>query len=526
MSNRQDYINRYSGAAMEQMKRYGIPASVILAQGIIESANGQSELSRLGNNHFGIKATRQWLDAGGSYRVYTDDRPNEKFCTYPSVADSYEHHSRFLKENSRYEALFRLSPDDYRGWADGLQAAHYASSPTYAETLRAVIEANGLDGYDRQVMEEMQGREFGVATNPLQPGEKNRPGSRDEVAPHYSFPLDSREFLLVTSPFGMRKDPMDQSKQQMHKGIDLRADHARVLATEDDGRVVAVCNDAGAAGGRSVTVEYDRGNGSRVQVLYSHLDSIAVKVGDCVSAGQELGISGNTGARTTGPHLHFGISQISADGQKRDIDPVSYLADIAVKGGISQQVLHNGGNVLDKYMCREERPVSQAHDHGADNPMDPSDWMRKLLSSEDAGAALGGDPLLDMIVSVFSTLMALALQIDSRGQEDKMQAVTDAALSRRMDLSGLVPGAGECVLSWSGEGSAQLSMTVGDRKVTHALTEGELRRLSSILDDPDRTDADKRQRIAAMTSQIIIRDRVADNYEQQVGQLQGQGLQR
>ena len=96
MSKNQEYASKYAEFAMLQMRRYGIPASVILAQGILESSNGQSELARKGNNHFGIKATSAWLEDGGGYLVYTDDRPNEKFCRYDSVGDSYEHHSRFL----------------------------------------------------------------------------------------------------------------------------------------------------------------------------------------------------------------------------------------------------------------------------------------------------------------------------------------------------------------------------------------------------------------------------------------------
>ena len=113
MSKASDYVDKYAEAAMEQMRRYGIPASVTLAQGILESASGQSELSRKGNNHFGIKATKTWLEGGGRYLVYTDDKPNEKFCQYASVADSYEHHSLFLRGNKRYANLFELSPDDY-----------------------------------------------------------------------------------------------------------------------------------------------------------------------------------------------------------------------------------------------------------------------------------------------------------------------------------------------------------------------------------------------------------------------------
>ena len=110
MSRNQEYVEQYAEYAMEQMRRYGIPASVTLAQGICESASGQSELSRKGNNHFGIKATSGWVQNGGKYLVYTDDRPNEKFCQYASVGDSYEHHSQFLKGNKRYSSLFKLSP--------------------------------------------------------------------------------------------------------------------------------------------------------------------------------------------------------------------------------------------------------------------------------------------------------------------------------------------------------------------------------------------------------------------------------
>lgn len=114
MSKNKDYAETYAEYAMEQMRRYGIPASVTLAQGIIESSNGQSQLARNENNHFGIKATQSWIAGGGKYGLYTDDKPNEKFCSYGSVSNSYEHHSQFLKNNQRYAGCFKLSPDDYR----------------------------------------------------------------------------------------------------------------------------------------------------------------------------------------------------------------------------------------------------------------------------------------------------------------------------------------------------------------------------------------------------------------------------
>ena len=100
MSKNKEYAEKHAAFAMEQMRRYGIPASVILAQGILESSNGQSQLARKENNHFGIKATNTWRADGGKYGLYTDDKPNEKFCSYDNVGESYEHHSRFLKEKN------------------------------------------------------------------------------------------------------------------------------------------------------------------------------------------------------------------------------------------------------------------------------------------------------------------------------------------------------------------------------------------------------------------------------------------
>ena len=98
-----------------------------------------------------IKATSGWVQNGGKYLVYTDDRPNEKFCQYASVGDSYEHHSQFLKGNKRYSSLFKLSPDDYKGWTNGLQNSDYASNKKYASSLQSITEKNNLQKYDQMV---------------------------------------------------------------------------------------------------------------------------------------------------------------------------------------------------------------------------------------------------------------------------------------------------------------------------------------------------------------------------------------
>lgn len=335
MANKnQQYAEQYADYAMEQMRRYGIPASVTLAQGILESSNGQSELARKENNHFGIKATPEWIAEGGRYGLYSDDKPNEKFCSYDNAGDSYEHHSRFLKENSRYSRCFTLSPDDYKGWTQEIERAGYATGVGYAESLQKIIERNGLQEYDRQVMQEMktQGKQFGAENNPL----RNSGHTRD-----YSFPVERKEFLLVTSPFGVKEETQNGT-QRMHTGIDIRCNSDGVLATERDGKVIAV-------NGKSVTVEYERKDGSKVQCTYMNLAEVSVKAGDTVQAGQRLGTTGRTGKQTSGEHLHFGVKYIYADGTQREVDPAAYLAEIAQKGAIKQQVLHNGNDLLAKY---------------------------------------------------------------------------------------------------------------------------------------------------------------------------------
>ncbi|MGN1354337.1 MAG: glucosaminidase domain-containing protein [Alloprevotella sp.] len=139
------YIDRYHTMAVEQMHRHGIPASITLAQGLLESGAGQSRLAREANNHFGIKADSRWT---GRYLVMADDRPDDRFRVYRNVAESYEDHSLFLCSSRRYAGLFSLSPTDYRGWARGLKAAGYATNPRYAESLISIIERYSLHRYD------------------------------------------------------------------------------------------------------------------------------------------------------------------------------------------------------------------------------------------------------------------------------------------------------------------------------------------------------------------------------------------
>lgn len=144
---RTDYIATYAALAVEEMKRTGVPASITLAQGLLESDNGNSRLAREGNNHFGIKCHSDW---NGKRIYHDDDRRNECFRSYSSVRESYRDHSDFLVRGSRYDFLFELKCTDYKGWSRGLRKAGYATNKDYANLLIRIIEDNQLYLYDKK----------------------------------------------------------------------------------------------------------------------------------------------------------------------------------------------------------------------------------------------------------------------------------------------------------------------------------------------------------------------------------------
>ena len=141
----QEYINIYKDIAVAEMKRSGIPASVTLAQGILETESGNSDLVKRSNNHFGIKCKSTWT---GETVTHTDDAPDECFRKYKQPADSYKDHSDYLRSAPRYASLFQLEPGDYKGWAYGLKRAGYATNPKYPQILITNIERYNLQQYD------------------------------------------------------------------------------------------------------------------------------------------------------------------------------------------------------------------------------------------------------------------------------------------------------------------------------------------------------------------------------------------
>lgn len=529
-TSRQQYIDQYAEYAMEQMRRYGIPASVTLAQGIIESANGKSTLAETANNHFGVKGT-----FNGAYVVANDDKPNEKFKKYDNVGQSYEDHSKVLMASRYQKYVSSLSPYDYKGWAAGIKKGGYATDSNYVSTIVGVIEGNNLQKYDQMVMEQMkrEGRQFGVASNPLSAASQGNPSTLitslkrtgfDLAQGQYSMPVSRDVFMLVTSPYGPRKDPMDRTKTQIHHGIDIKTNSDAVLATENNGTIVAVNHNTNTGSGKSVTVEYSRADGSATRVQYMHLSQINVQKGDSVNAGQKLGVSGNTGSRTTGEHLHLGVINVSADGKQQWVNPAAYLSEINQKGNLQKQAQYNGKDLLAQYQAGGSTTMpSQSQEQAS-----PDDWMSRLMSSDDAALGYGqtgsngnDGGLLDSIMKMFMTMLMLTMQMENKTQEEKVQMVTDALVNKRIDLSGFTPNLQSSALTIKQDGTAVLTTDDGKQQYSHELTTAEQTRLSQILNS-DADNATKQQRIGTMVYTITFAQQASQNYEQIATQQQSQ----
>lgn len=184
------YVEKYAAIAVDEMYRSGVPASITLAQGMLESGNGESKLATQGKNHFGIKCHKGWT--GKSMKV-DDDARGECFRVYDSVEESYRDHSDFLRYRDRYKFLFDLDRTDYKGWAYGLKKAGYATDPSYAAKLIRYIEDNNLSRFD--VLKEVEAEEM-----PLPPHRIEAPvlTMSDE---EFHFPLTRELYSVNGVPF-------------------------------------------------------------------------------------------------------------------------------------------------------------------------------------------------------------------------------------------------------------------------------------------------------------------------------------
>lgn len=227
------YIKTYSALAIEQQKKYKIPASITLAQGLLESGAGQSDLARRSNNHFGIKCHSDWR--GG--RVYhDDDLRGECFRKYKRVEDSYEDHSKFLKR-SRYDRLFQLKITDYKGWARGLQKCGYATDRAYANKLIKVIEDYELYRYDTGKEHKLTRQEKKKLKYPTVKYTIYRTygllyvyakenDSFDQIAQNLDFPVkDLKKFNEVPEDFPLQKGDIVYIEKKKKKADKPNYDH-------------------------------------------------------------------------------------------------------------------------------------------------------------------------------------------------------------------------------------------------------------------------------------------------------------
>ena len=419
------FFEQYAPLAMEQQQKYGIPASVTLAQMYLESAGGKSNLAQTGNNYFGIKCSSQWLAEGKPYSLHHDDKPNEKFCNYASVQESIEHHSQFLM-GSRYAGCRRCAADDYRGWANGLQAAGYATNRNYATMLIADIEAYDLSKYDQQAMSMPK-----VAD---QQANTQTPASQG-----YSFPV-SGDNLVMSDGYGISPTSY---RNHAHNGIDLKARYQDVMATENQGRVVKVGSDK--TSGNFAVVEYDRADGAKWRVSYCHLDSVAVRQGDTVNAGKKLGVSGNTG-NSTGPHLHLTVRHQAAGATEfKTVDPLNYLAEIAVRGNLTATVVKKGTNAdllasrkggvdttptqADRLIAQSQLTTQQQQNAQAGAQLtqrtgsnDPNTLLAYLMGQngdEQAQYSQHGDIFSSLISGLFTSAIGMAIMLDQTDNSEE-----------------------------------------------------------------------------------------------------------
>ena len=224
---REEYIDRYKSIAVAHMERYGIPASITMAQGILESDCGNSWLSLQSNNHFGIKCKRNWT---GDKVYYDDDAKGECFRSYPSVEASYRDHAEFLDSQPRYDSLFAYSSDDYKSWARGLKAAGYATAPDYAQRLTRIIKENQillpesyLKGMGALTSSASQNRHTKGSWYYVWKGEYEIMENFPEYLPntYLNYYLQAKEFVEHSDPNHTRANEVEETREKnLFDGID------------------------------------------------------------------------------------------------------------------------------------------------------------------------------------------------------------------------------------------------------------------------------------------------------------------
>lgn len=216
--SRQDYIEKYKDIAIREMDKTGIPASITLAQGCLESGNGNSELAQKAKNHFGIKCHSSWKGEGF---YMDDDAKDECFRVYKDPEESYKDHSEFLVNGSRYDFLFELKPTDYKGWAHGLKKAGYAANPKYPDLLIKIIEDEELNLLDEKKSRTKSNKETSKPTSTavVQNGESTNSSIKRIIRnPYY----DSPEVKIHENFIKYYVPSQDESLQDIANKFEMR----------------------------------------------------------------------------------------------------------------------------------------------------------------------------------------------------------------------------------------------------------------------------------------------------------------
>lgn len=422
---RQEYIDAFKDIAMEQQVRYGIPASITLAQACLESGNGNSDLCWEAKNHFGVKAKN-----GEPSVTARDNGKDCQFKKYGSDMDSFVGHSQVLMYDRYLHGkgqCSKLSPTDYEGWIRGIQRGGYAEDPKYVSKILRIIDDFDLHKYDQQAMQlaQQQGKTSGYM--------RGKPVTESTAATQttdnkthlpylygkFALPIDLSK-VQVTSEFG---NHTGSHSDHVHKGLDLgTGGNLEVYATEDNGRIVSIKPKNGDAG-NMIVVQYDRPGQKAIQCTYMHLNDFAdgLKKDDTVKAGQLLGHSGNTG-HSTGNHLHFEVNVANDKGEFTSagkIDPALYLAELQVRSGedVKLKGLNGGGDYLAANKGKITIDPIQGDLAKRTGSNDPNKWLQ-YLQMQNNDYSDGKDAISSILTGYVTNMICCLMRIKGREAEE------------------------------------------------------------------------------------------------------------
>lgn len=492
-NTREEFIEQYAPLAMEIMRRTGVPASITLSQACVESGDGNSHLSHAANNYFGVKGF--W---NGQCVRATDDAPNEAFKKYPDALTSFWDHAKVLQAK-RYQSLLKgVSPLDYKTWVHAIKQGGYATAEDYEQMLNSTIKAHDLSKYDKMVVSgQFKSLAQYNANNPYNPVastqvqsdvfvNQQQTNGKTPVTAYlgnsfkYALPLNINggKYCVMTSQYGVDRG------DHKHGGIDISCPVGTpVYATENGGKVVTVANQPGGAG-NYVQVQYDRPDGSKMNITYMHLSRQDVKVGQIVNAGEQLGLSGNTGD-SKGAHLHFEVrKQIGDDEAKATkINPLDYLASIELssQGDLNMEVRDSHNHSIDALASHKANLTTdvaqqQQFMQQAQQQFDPQQQIERLLSSEDGQG--NGD-----FISTFLK-MALTLLLSTKelmgNVEEQGKLVQELSSTGKLDLKSLSPNYDTLQLEKK-DNNIVLTAKKGDTTVNQTLTADEVKALTNSI---------------------------------------------